>query len=473
MSPLTPSQRSALYTEGSAQWGIHAPLLAALAQVQGQPQLAHDSTGLGMTPAGSMPLAAVQDFPGQVYAAAQTLRHLLDYRAAWDSISADSSNTNNNSNSNNSNANGDNLWDKQRGTYTEAFLKQVAEGYDPNRSPFPNPALRHPALPNAPHANPAPYSSAPYSPAPYNPRQAGPPEPLESAPLAQLEPCNALSLIQAYDRACAQERQGWTLPDDFRGLDSQLQQICQRLPRFYRDLNFQREAILNAAQVWFGLPDRAQVLAQWHHPTPLELPAALFRFLQEVVTTGGDRPHFSPPQREALLLLIQRWHQWPSRQATLHALYSQDLPATPLHTLDPALLAFAQRIPHSYRRSGSQREALTDCFQIWQGYHTRVDSLIALGLNPQVFIGATLPSTALQQATLQVDRALIRFIRHIPHHYHGHDRQRQALLALVQRWEAIETQVQTIDFLIETVKTLATLPPHRPESLPAPPTLAP
>ncbi|MEB3162777.1 MAG: hypothetical protein VKK80_06080 [Prochlorothrix sp.] len=112
MSPFTPSQRSALYTEVAAQWGIHAPLLAALAQVQGQPQLAHDSTGLGMTPAGSRPLAAVQDFPGQVYAAAQTLRHLLDDRAAWDFLGTDS-NVNTTS--------GDNPWDKQRGTYTAAF----------------------------------------------------------------------------------------------------------------------------------------------------------------------------------------------------------------------------------------------------------------------------------------------------------------------------------------------------------------
>lgn len=129
---------------------------------------------------------------------------------------------------------------------------------------------------------------------------------------------------------------------------------------------------------------------------------------------------------------------------------------------------FVQRIPHLYRRSGQQREALTECFRLWQGHNSRVDSLIALGLSPQVFVAESIASTALQQATVQIDRALLRFIRHIPHHYHGHDRQRQALLRLVQHWNAIETQVQTIDALIERVKAFETLPPHRPDSPPPP-----
>ncbi|MGA1603784.1 MAG: hypothetical protein ACO4CG_16075 [Prochlorothrix sp.] len=336
MTMLSPSQKAHLYVTAAAQWGIHAPLLVALAQVQGQPQLPQGETGLGMTPAGSLPPTTVQDFGGQVQAAAQTLCHMLDYLQAWEHLGPT----------------GTNLWDGQRGTYTAALVQRVAQGYSPDRhhgytngdytnggytnggyspasgvsdriEPEPFQQLSQPPQQLQPPQQPVPSLSAPpqasatvgtFAPFPIS----SPSQP--SAPLAQLEPCNAHRLIQAYDWACVQEVQGWDLPQDWTWLDGRLQQVCQRLPRFYRDLNFQREALLSAAQVWLGQADREQLLAYWGNPSPLDLPALCFRFLQERLAAGGDRPLLAPPQREALILLVQRWHQWPSRLGTLLAL---------------------------------------------------------------------------------------------------------------------------------------------------------
>ncbi|MEM6433149.1 MAG: peptidase M15A, partial [Cyanobacteria bacterium P01_D01_bin.115] len=53
---------------------------------------------------------------------------------------------------------------------------------------------------------------------------------------------------------------------------------------------------------------------------------------------------------------------------------------TNIEIIDPALIAFVQRLPERYRGQGDQRFSLTEGYRLWQGFDSRTTAIQALGL---------------------------------------------------------------------------------------------
>lgn len=403
MEQLTPEQRHNVYTQAAARAGIHQPILAALYQVQQQPQLADGATGLGISPANRIPLEQLTTFGEQVQVAANTIRSLTNSLTVegWK---------------------GEDIWHKPQGRYTDTFLRAIARGF-----------------------------VAPYS----------------DATAAQLESCDDTALQAAYIRDSTREYERLHLLGELDDLDAKLLAFLSQLPRYYSGLPYQREALLELVRVWRKLDSREatlQVLEVASLEDEASLGPRLMQFVQRVPTNYRDYPH----QREALLRLIQLWHQVDSRSAAIAALLTHPAAELNRSALDPALMALVQRIPSRYQGKGEQRNALVEAFRAWQQLETRSDALVMLGIEPDLFTAPSPPAIALENAAIQVDQALLEFMRCVPFEYRGGELQREALLLLTQLWRGLETPEQAQHSLLEDLRRLERAGRDAPDGMPQP-----
>jgi hypothetical protein len=161
-----------------------------------------------------------------------------------------------------------------------------------------------------------------------------------------------------------------------------------------------------------------------------------------------------PQQREALIRMTQLWRQLRTREEAIASLKTNTSPEENLRIIDPALIAFIQRLPEYYQGQGSQRNALTETFRLWRQLDSRASVLTTLGINPELLNTSTTDKTAMRNLATQLDRELLTFMRRVPGSYEERDHQREALIRLVQLWRNLPTRNQTISSLLEDQKRL-------------------
>ncbi|MEO0986835.1 MAG: D-Ala-D-Ala carboxypeptidase family metallohydrolase [Cyanobacteria bacterium J06639_14] len=417
MAPRSPDQRNYYYLIEAARTGIHKPILGALYAAHGQPPLTDGETGLGIAPINRIPPSQVNTFPEQVQYAANTIRSLTSQLTAegWQ---------------------GKDLWDPTAGRYSDRFLRRIAEGYIP---------------------------------------------PATDLAAAQLEPTDDDVLLKAYLVDLETDYRAEQLPKNLAYLDKALLAFVERLPDNYGRLPFQRQALLEAVRLWRKLDTHQAVAIALQVPNDdglvdeAALDTVLLDFIQQ-----ADR-YFSgyPNQREAFIRLVQLWRQLDSREAAIQAL-AEDTPynnESNLEIIDPALMAFVQRIPEKYRGRGDQRFALTEGYRLWKGLDSRTTAIKDLGLDPQSLINNTDDAAAMAQAAAQIDRALLDFWTTVPAKYMGSSDEREAMLRLITIWRRMEGRLPTIQSLFEDLRQMAqanrdsvdAMPPPRPAPLPSRP----
>jgi hypothetical protein len=451
---LSFEQRHGLYVQEAERVGIHKPILAALHQVHQSPPLADGEAGLGIAPMQQIGWEQMQDLAGQVRFAANTIRSLSDRLTTQGWQGAD-------------------FWQSQERRYSDRFLQQVAWGYPLNtvqaNAVHGNTIYGNTIYGNGIHAKGMHANAVSPNPADANRIDSVHANPAVGIPTlagAKLEPCNFTQLHQAYLEDWQRDQQRVICSHNPLAfdLDTALVRWASRLPQFYRGLNSQQQALVEGVRIWCKLPDRAATLQSLDNPEPQRLGIVLLQYLQRLLPYYSGFPH----QREALLRLVKLWGQYDCREAAIAALHQAPLPQTDLDNIDPALIAFVQRIPQIYRHQGNQRNALTEGFRLWHQLDSRATTLIHLGVDPGLLERDLPDSTAIQQASIQVDRELLAFVRQIPSQYQGSDRQRQALIQMVQLWQEMVSQSQTIDILLTQVKQMALARPDAAEAPPVP-----
>lgn len=394
MPSLVPDQRNYYYLLEAERAGIHKPILAGLYAVHQSPRLMDGETGLGIAPANKIPLDQVNTFPEQVQYAANTLRGLTSRLTAdgWK---------------------GGDLWDAAKGRYSDRFIERIAEGYVPSGSE-------------------------------------------ESS--ARLESCNAEKLLEAYLEDITFDYGAQQLPHNLVELDDELLALAERIGPNYGRLEFQREALLEAARIWRKLDSHQSTIEAMNVPINngvVDEPAldkALTDFIRQVSRFYSGYPH----QREALLRLTQLWRQVDSREEAIEWLQNNDPRAeeTNLQIVDPALVAFVQRIPDNYKGDGYHRFALTETYRMWKGLDSRPTALAELGASPQFLAANKDNPAALAQAAKRVDEALLNFVEEIPSAYKETEEQREALIRFVQIWRRLERRIDAIQSLFDDVRRM-------------------
>ncbi len=408
MADLTPDQRNYFYLIEAARAGIHKPILAALYAAHGSPNLSDGETGLGIAPVNRVATTQVETFPQQVQYAANTVRSITDRLTAQGLRSAD-------------------LWNAEQGRYSDRFIQTVATGYNP------------------PASDPA---------------------------AALLEPTNNQQLRTAYLADLTIDYQADQLPQNLAYLDGALLRLVDRIPTYFQGLSYQREALLEALRLWRKLDTREQAIASLNLPTSAtapnlnELDRALTQFIQQASPFYGGFPH----QREALLRLTQLWRQLDSREQAIASLQQNTSAEANIQIIDPALVAFVQRVPQFYQGQGTQRNALTESFRLWRGIDSRNNALVALGVSPQFVASPSSDPAIAQQVAQQIDRELLAFARRVPGSYQETQQQRESLIRLVQLWRGLETRERAIQSLLEDIRRMEQA---RRDSLEAPPRPAP
>jgi hypothetical protein len=403
MAGLSADQRNDYYLEAAVRTGIHKPILAALAAAQQRPSLNDGELGLGMSPANRIRLDQVNSFAEQVQYAANTLRSFTEQLIAqgWKA---------------------NELWQTDTGHYSDRFLERVAGGYVPDAN---------------------------------------------DAAAARLEPTHEARLKQAYleDWAidCKAARLGsHRLGSQFRFLDPALNQFVSEIPRYYLGIQQQRQALLEATRIWRKLDSTSAIAAALlgleadsapdQTPDLGRLDQPLLQSAAQFSASYEGYPH----QREALLRLVQLWHQCSSRETAIAQLEAQPTAETSIRMIDPALMAFMQRIPQSYQGKGDQRNALTETYRLWYGLDSRSTALQALGLDAQVLTASNPSRNAMLTVATQLDRSLLDFAKRIPVLYEEIEPQREALIRLNQLWQGFEGRDQTLQSLLDGVQRLET-----------------
>ncbi len=409
MTTLTPEQRNYYYLLEAERTSIHKPILAALYVAQGQPSVNQGETGLGISPANRIPLEAVDTLVKQVHHAANTIRSLIAQLAAKGWI-------------------GSELWNSEKGCYTDLFIKTVATGYVP---------------------------------------------PANEPTLARLEACNYSVLRAAYLKDLETDLAATALPESLEYLERALLVFVEKIPYFYYGLSHQREAMLEAVRIWCRVDTQEAAIAclegqgdqgtkrlgeeeflSSQSPIPnldeSQLDIPLKQFLRGISPAWAGYPN----QLEALIRLTQLWRQLPSREAAIASLEKNTSPNVGLYILDPALISFIQRLPQSYNSSGSQRHVLTETFRLWYRLRSRTAALKALGISADALTGSVTDRTKLASFATQLDRELGEFIRRLPAEYKELDYQREALIYLVQLWRSLTTRNQTIQSLFDDLKRM-------------------
>lgn len=285
--------------------------------------------------------------------------------------------------------------------------------------------------------------------------------------------CHFEPLEPAYWKdICADSPGDELAPTSLAFLDPALLELIERLPSYYRGLPNQRDAILEAGRIWYGLadhPEMLQSLGLSRNIPAITLDRKLVSFIQRIAVNYSGYPH----QREALLRMAQLWRQLNSREEIIASLREDVSPRPELNTIDPALIAFIQRVPQYFRGSGSQRHSLTEAFRLWHNLASRTTALEQLGVKADIFAptqhsSQQLDAATTQQVGAQLDRALIEFVRSIPSNYQEAAHQRQALVRLVQLWRKTPTKSQVINALVEDVKAMDQALPGTPSASPPP-----
>ena len=402
MAGLSVDQRHHHYLSEATRTGIHKPLLAALYQAHRRPALGDSEVGLGISPANRIALEQVNTFATQVQFAANTVRSITDRLTAQGWKGAD-------------------IWDADEGRYTDRFLQAIASGYSP---------------------------------------------PITDLMATRLESVDLQTLLPAYKANIVQD---WTIGESAAPswlkqalpkqtfLDSALIQLAEPICRYYMGLSYQRQALLEAARIWRKLNTPAAAIASLLrvNETTLNLgnldevtlDRALIQFIQQLPPFYAGYPH----QREALLRMVQLWRRLESREAAIVSLQGSTSPETDISIVDPALIAFVQRLPQQYQGKGDQRNAMTETFRLWQDLDSRGEALKNLGVDARILTASNPDRNALLNAATQLDRALLDFIKQIPATYHESDRQREALIRLVQLWRGLEGRDQGIQTLLDDV----------------------
>ncbi len=412
MGELTTDQRNYYYLFEGERAGIHKSILAALYEVHQSPNLTDTEVGLGMSPANRIPFAQLSTFAQQVQFAANAVRSVTDRLTAQGWKSTD-------------------IWDVDTGRYSDRFLKVVADGYVP------------------------------------------PPNDLTAA---RLELADVLRLKKAYLADLEIDYKADELPSNLSYLDKALLSFIERLPNYYEGLDYQREALLEAVRIWRKLDTRQAAIASFKAKLPsgtaadeeAYLDAPLQDFTRRLTLNYSGYPN----QREALLRLVQLWRQLDSREAAIASLETNTSAETNLDIVDPALIAFVQRLPQFYQGKGDQRNALTEAFRLWRGLDSRIAAVSSLGVDPQALGSAG--SVALVDAARQMDRELIAFIKRIPGSYEETTAQREAMIRLVQMWRGASAREQAIQSLFDDLRRMQksgrgnpdTPPPPEPPALP-------
>ena len=408
MTALSPDQRNYYYLIEAARVGIHKPILAALYAVHNQPTLADGETGLGVAPVHRIAVEEVNTFPEQVQFAANTIRSLTDSLIAegWQ---------------------GSDIWDATQGRYGERFLNAVASGYTPAPS---------------------------------------------EASAAQLEPSDPDALQAAYLEDLETDYPADQLPKNLADLDRALLAFTERIPPNYARLDFQRQALIETVRIWRKLDTAAAVYEvlsvplQEGVPVEADLDKALMTFLQQAVRYYSGYPN----QREALLRLVQLWRQLDSREETIEKL-SQAQPfanETNLQIVDPALMAFVQRVPLNYRGRGDQRFALTESYRLWKGLDSRTTVIAKLGISPEQLVQNANDQAALKTAAQQIDQALLDFVKAVPQSYQQTEAEREALIRLVQIWRRLDGRIPSIQSLFEDLRRMERANRNSPDTMPPP-----
>lgn len=394
MPTLTPDQRNYYYLLEAERAGIHKPILAALYQAHSQPGLTDGEKGLGISPANRIPLSSVDTFPQQVQYAANTIRTFTDnlVTQGWK---------------------GNELWNAEKGRYTDRLIQTIAAGYAPSAS--------------------------------------------ESA-AARLEASDANSLLQAYLKDLATDFEGEALPQSLAYLDKALLTLTERISDYYTGLTHQRDALLEAVRIWRELDTREAVIASLLPKSTVsienldesQLDIPLKQFIQRISPNYAGYPN----QREALIRLTQLWRQLDSREAAIASLEKNTSADTGLKITDPALVAFVQRLPQYYQGTGAQRNALTELIRLWRQLDSRAAALNSLGIDPQILSSSTTNRTTLANLAAQLDKELLEFIRRLPVEYKELDHQREALIRLIQLWRNLPARDQAIRSLFDDIKRM-------------------
>lgn len=408
MATLSPDQRNYYYLLESERAGIHKPILAALYAVHSALSLSDEETGLGISPANRVSLAQVNTFPAQVQYAANAVRALTDSLVAegWK---------------------GEELWDMEQGRYTNQFLEKVASGYAPSAS--------------------------------------------ETA-IARLEASDLAQLKQAYLHDIETDYQTANLPRNLAYLDQALLALVDQIPDYYTGLPHQRDALLEGVRIWRELDTREAVIASLVSEANIasaiedesQLDILLKQFVEQISAHYGGYPQ----AREALIRMVQLWRQLRTREDAIASVKNNTSPEDNLNIIDPALIAFVQRLPDYYQGQGSQRNALTEAFRIWRQLDSRTTAITTLGIKPEMLNASTTNRTEMVNLASQMDRELLTFIRRVPRDYQELDHQREALIRLVQLWRSLPTRHQTIQSLLDDQKRFENIHPNAQDAPPKP-----
>jgi len=406
MAILTLEQRHDYYVLAAERTGIHKPILAALAQAHTSPSLADGETGLGISPINRISIEQVNTFRQQVQYAANTVRSLMESLVAqgWTGME---------------------MWNRENGCYTEQLIRAIASGYLP---------------------------------------------PASDSTAALLESCDANKLLQAYLQALTTDEQTKKLPQDLTYLDQALLIFVNRISDYYLGLPHQRDALLEVVRMAGKLETREAAIASLVSAANLsaenleesQIDIPLKQFIQRLSAKYAEYPH----QREALIRMTQVWRQLPSREQAIATLENNASPEESVKIIDSVLIAFVQRLPQSYLRTGSQRSALTEVYRLWHQLESRTAALWALGIDPQQLSQSSGDRSSLIHTATQLDRALLEFARRLPAEYQPLDNQREILILLVQLWRDLLTRDQAIASLFDDLKSMECA---RRDTLEAPP----
>ncbi|XGV96960.1 MAG: peptidase M15A [Leptolyngbya sp. BL-A-14] len=408
MGQLTDAQRQFLYAEAATRSGVHKAILAALYQVHTKPSLTDGELGLGIAPANQIRLEQLDTFPAQVQYAANTIRSLINHLIDEGWRSAE-------------------LWHAEKGRYTDRVVQTIAMGYT---------------------------------------------APSGDSTAALLEASDAENLLKSYVDYSAAEAQAAGLPESLIGLEAALLAFLEASPRSYFSLPHQRNALVEAVRIWQQLETHKAAIASLYdepsHQATITDEAQLDRALRHFVPLIASNYVGYPHQHEALLRLVQLWQQLDSREAAIKALLQKPSPTLNFSTLDAALMAIVQRLPQTYEGKGEQRNALVETFRLWHQQETRSATLIALGLNPDIFTTVAPSQAEMTSAAAQLDQALLDFFYHLPLYYTGTKVQRDALLRLTQLWRSLSTPEQALQSLLNDLRQMATARRSTPEAPPIP-----
>lgn len=318
------------------------------------------------------------------------------------------------------------LWNAAQGRYSDRLISRIAEGYTP------------------------------------------PPDQIDAA---QLEACDPNALLAAYLEDLKVDSAA-DLPPRLADLDQTLLAFADRVPPHYNRLDFQRQALLEAARLWRQLDSQQALIEALQVPLvdgvtdESILDKALVEFIQQV-------PHYYagyPNQREALIRLVQLWSLLSSREEAIQWLLGQPYQTaeTRLQVIDPVLIAFVEGLPALYQGRGDQRFALTEAYRLWQGLDSRTAALQDLGVDPEALVQNAENPEVLKDSARQIDRALLEFLRRVPVLYAETEAQREALLYLVQLWRQLDNRIATIQSLFEDLRRMVRAERHSPDAMPAP-----